>query len=627
MSIHHHNLDESTSQLPASFFREKCEESKIEVLLEDDDQQVDDSISTGEECFLAGYDMIEMKRILSKMLYQNNPEIGDLTIFFGNTGAGKSTLLNYLLGMLLEKETDDLERIIAKIKDNKGLNEARIGQGVQSETVVPSTYQLKASNIYLCDCPGFGDNQGLERDLCISLALTKAVKKHDKIRIALVINKSSLDTDRGMALRKLADTLSMAIVNPQMLSGYLMIFVTKAEGCKEDAIRKYFNMYLVDYQSQFDKIKAVKKVTPEIETKQKDYEKMVYIMKLMKDAPISIVDVFDDGESRERSLEQINSLKFLKSTSAEIDFNRTDKSLEFFHQLNHASKELSEKIRDWKRKGLEIEEMSLELEEMKEDIKAKTSQRKLGVLPGEAEIDLAVTKLKEKQEKIKNNLQELQETNELLKIQKEELELIGEQMVEETELIELDQNYLVTWRSKKIKIAIPAINYQVQKSADRGQWIKESKGAHLYEAVFESDILTWKGKATGQVTFTWYKKDNRDYIDSIEKIESNIGSNFKRFKYQQNKLLETKNDIEENQNLKKQITADFDKMLLELDMRAKQRNQQLEALRTERLNLRINYDGVLAKTLVSLYKTQMFEIPFDGIVDIEEFEDLDRDDA
>ena len=139
----------------------------------------------------------------------------------GNTGVGKSTTINFLLGlkmvMYVPDDADDaqeddpdpfaeygspLKKVLSAIRPEGG-PKAKIGHKLgESMTSMIHAYEHKATELVLCDIPGFGDfgkldgPSGYTLDVANAVAISKLAKRARSLRIVLLIDSRSLATNR-----------------------------------------------------------------------------------------------------------------------------------------------------------------------------------------------------------------------------------------------------------------------------------------------------------------------------------------------------------------------------------------------------------------------------------------------
>ena len=86
----------------------------------------------------------------------------NIVLLLGNTGSGKSTTINYLLGGKMKDVGSSYDPRVEL--ENPNEERAKIGhESGRAETVFPQAYGNKGDDLYLCDCPGFLENRGLEK--------------------------------------------------------------------------------------------------------------------------------------------------------------------------------------------------------------------------------------------------------------------------------------------------------------------------------------------------------------------------------------------------------------------------------------------------------------------------------
>lgn len=129
-------------------------------------------------------------------------------VFLGNTGCGKSTLINYLAGCEMEFIGEELARSfgiesLAELVVVKNTSEQpevmKIGHSKISETFMPDIKSI-GGRAY-CDCPGFGDNRGVEINVANVVNTRRVILGNHGTRLVILINYHALMADKAVGLK------------------------------------------------------------------------------------------------------------------------------------------------------------------------------------------------------------------------------------------------------------------------------------------------------------------------------------------------------------------------------------------------------------------------------------------
>ena len=165
----------------------------------------------------------------------------DILLLLGGTGTGKSTTIHFLAGSKMEKrKVSGLTHISPVTVKNPDLISFSTSPFLRSETRSINAITINASElgakqateITLCDSPGFGDTDGVELDIANGIGVVRAVKGSRSVKPIILVSQKSIG-DRSGGLTALANILVMFIPDiKQQLGAFTYIF-TKYK--KEDS--------------------------------------------------------------------------------------------------------------------------------------------------------------------------------------------------------------------------------------------------------------------------------------------------------------------------------------------------------------------------------------------------------
>lgn len=140
----------------------------------------------------------------------------DIVLLIGSTGAGKTTTLLYLAGTKFEEtEVDGFDHYEAIEFPNDKLRDFNTSCGVFSGTKtiqVASVAYGQGESVILCDCPGFGDTEGVEMDIANGIGLIEALHRAKTVKPVLVLSASGME-DRFRSLTATMDTVTRMMGN------------------------------------------------------------------------------------------------------------------------------------------------------------------------------------------------------------------------------------------------------------------------------------------------------------------------------------------------------------------------------------------------------------------------------
>ena len=146
----------------------------------------------------------------------------NIIFLFGVTGSGKTTIANMLEGekLTVEQLGDTLKYFL-------------VGPGIsnkcESATQDPVFHQ--SSNAFICDCPGFHDTGGVEREILHNYQYFKLLQKskqnNNKIKILLVAAHENLICARGSYVAQVKRRLNQMFPSIQSFDDSFGLVITK----------------------------------------------------------------------------------------------------------------------------------------------------------------------------------------------------------------------------------------------------------------------------------------------------------------------------------------------------------------------------------------------------------------
>lgn len=149
----------------------------------------------------------------------------DVILLIGLTGSGKSTLMNYLLGCELEESFSEAGDPILIPKEGQQLK-AKMGTGVEAETLVPSVFLL-SNGLALVDCPGFEENRGSEYGVCAMITNQLVVQLAASVRVVLVLSQKAV-AEKGSDFERLVNVLGKIFKNLDVVVPSMVFLLNKA---------------------------------------------------------------------------------------------------------------------------------------------------------------------------------------------------------------------------------------------------------------------------------------------------------------------------------------------------------------------------------------------------------------
>ena len=140
----------------------------------------------------------ENERLMMEGLNQISNTVTNAVMVLGRTGSGKSALINLLAGKpLVSRLNEDTREFFLDSTDM--LPGITIGNENPSETSVPHSWIYNGNTAYW-DCPGFGDNRGIEYEITNAFLIKKLFDVNKTCKILIVISDADLNDLRATNL-------------------------------------------------------------------------------------------------------------------------------------------------------------------------------------------------------------------------------------------------------------------------------------------------------------------------------------------------------------------------------------------------------------------------------------------
>lgn len=155
-------------------------------------------------------------------------------VIIGPSGSGKSTLRNLLSNIELvyqENPKDIFGEVFVIPRDSSFMKASGIGYGAEAVTFFPNLDVDNTNNVIYCDCPGFFDSHGPEREFINLHAIKALFKKPNKIKILVVIGADVFMTKngRGKGLVDVVKKLNDIFPDKNSLKDSLALVITHVD--------------------------------------------------------------------------------------------------------------------------------------------------------------------------------------------------------------------------------------------------------------------------------------------------------------------------------------------------------------------------------------------------------------
>ena len=183
------------------------------------------AVPTPEAKFLSETNGMSFYRLPSKKAFRSRDQVKTFVVL-GETGSGKSTLIDSMANYVMKVGLNDPFRY--KIVDETHIQPQKRASSSQTEKVAVYNIQGPSAKVSIIDTPGFGDTQGIDRDLSITKQIGNYFKNDiEKLDYILFVVKAS-DT-------RLTDRAKWVYFKMQEIFGrdmepYILIMATFSDG-------------------------------------------------------------------------------------------------------------------------------------------------------------------------------------------------------------------------------------------------------------------------------------------------------------------------------------------------------------------------------------------------------------
>ncbi len=163
-------------------------------------------------------------------------------LFVGGTGAGKSTLLNYLYGAKYEIKSKAAKPYAVCVD---GIEVARTGQGMSSQTLYPLVMKKAGLNFVYCDLAGLADSSGSAERICAASSLQMLSKLPGKIKgILVVLDLPGFQANRGEPFKNTAVVLANMLNSNEAVLESVHFIITKVPLSEKLTATDIIDVYL-----------------------------------------------------------------------------------------------------------------------------------------------------------------------------------------------------------------------------------------------------------------------------------------------------------------------------------------------------------------------------------------------
>lgn len=356
----------------------------------------------------------------------------DVVLVLGNTGAGKSTIINYALGSKMKTTyNEDIGEHFAEPED-ESTHWAKIGNGSESQTLLPNVYTTPHSKVTYCDCPGFHDTRTEEDRLNITIATQLMVNTAKSIKgIMVVIDPNDLKSN-AVNMRDISLTLSQLLQGKGNPNSILFVFNNKGSDTriKTEQILKKVELVRKSEESKLEKLRASSKKGEEAE----NVQQMVSLLQLITPENAFLIDIFDNFESKNQ-IEKL--LQNIVATPKEgFNFSAYDDTRVQF------DKQLTKIVGDITTKLIEFVQTSEDIQINKELIPSCTS-RISSYQEQLKQLEAAVpTNIEEKKKVLEEEIRKYKNRTQGLEIEKQKIQDKIKTLTKEKKSLDTDEEVL-----------------------------------------------------------------------------------------------------------------------------------------------------------------------------------------
>lgn len=537
----------------------------------------------------------------------------EIVLVLGNTGAGKSTFINYALGSKMKiGYKEDLAEHFAEPEDGSK-HWAKIGNGIESQTLLPSVYTTPHSKVIYCDCPGFHDTRTEEDRLNITIAIQLMVNAAKSIKGIIVIIDPNDIKSNAISIRNISLMLSQLLqgkVNPNSI---LFVFNNK-DANKKPKIEQLLNKIETLTKSEESKLeKLIKSIQGGKETE--NTRQVVGILRSISPENTLLIDIGDDFESKVQTENRLQ--KIVPTPKESFNFSAYDETrAEFDKQLAKILRNVTSKLIEFVETSKKINtntELITSCESRITTYQNHLQQLEMAVLADANSTEKIVKEMEKKMRIHENKLKELemekqksQQQMTTLTAQKMNLDTEGEEEIlfwEDSctsQVTSYDDGpeggwwifytayaFRCTHENKYLQYkGLPFST--LSRSIKKGEFKKEviNKDQGIYEGTFTGNEYG----ATGEATVSIYgkKKNKPPHKERMQEIEleiQKIQESINKYEQAMQELFQT---IASTQQMIENYKNDAEKQKVKKTNSIKKAKEEIERAKREKKDLEFN---------------------------------------